>query len=146
MIRQDYILRQIEMLGQILIALRNRILGRKIDGPEAMQELQSVVRKVGIDMEMLRVATPDTLAMLAAPTGEVEPGRCWLMAEALYLDGLTCELEERREDALNALDKAVRLFSLLEPGGVYLVGFPEASERLDEIRDRIRTLEDHSDR
>ncbi len=141
MIRQDYILRQIEMLGQILIELRNRILGRKIDGPAAMQELQAVVRKVGIDIEMLRVATPDTLAMLAAPTGDVEPGRCWLMAEALYLDGLTSELEERREDALNALDKAARLFSLLEPGGVYLVGFPEASERLDEIRDRVRTLE-----
>ncbi len=92
-------------------------------------------------IEMLRVATPDTLAMLVAPTGDVEPGRCWLMAEALYLDGLTSELEERREDALNSLDKAARLFSLLEPGGVYLVGFPEASERLDEIRERVRTLE-----
>jgi hypothetical protein len=52
MSQQDYILRQIEMLGQMLIALRNRILGRKVDGPEAMQEVQSVVRKVGIDMEM----------------------------------------------------------------------------------------------
>ena len=139
--RQDYILRQIEMLGQILIALRNRILGREIDGPEATQELQDVVRKVGIDMDMLRLATPDTLAMLAAPTGDVEPGRCWLMAEALYVDGLTCELEERREDALNSLDKAARLFSLLKPGGVYLVGFPEASERLEEIRDKIEALE-----
>ena len=146
MSKQDYILRQIEMLGPMLIALRNRILGRKVDGPEAMQEVQDVVRKVGLDMEILRVATPDTLAMLAAPTGDVEPGRCWLMAEALYLDGLTSELEERREDALNALDKAVRLFSMLEPGGVYLVGFPEASERLDEIRDRIDALEAQEDR
>jgi hypothetical protein len=145
MSKQDYILRQIEMLGQILIELRNRILGRKIDGPEATQELQDVVRKVGIDVEMLRLASPDTLAMLAAPTGDVEPGRCWLMAEALYLDGLTCELDERREDALNSLDKAGRLFSLLEPGGVYLVGFPEASERINEIRDRIRILEAHQD-
>ena len=146
MSQQDYILRQIEMLGQMLIALRNRILGRKVDGPEAMQEVQSVVRKVGLDMEMLRVATPDTLAMLAAPTGEVEPSRCCLMAEALHLDGLTSELEERREDALNALDKAVRLFSMLEPGGVYLVGFPEASERLEEILDRIDALEAQEDR
>ena len=145
MTKQDYILRQIEMLGQILIALRNRILGRKIDGPEATQELQDVVRKVGIDMGMLRLATPDTLAMLAAPTGDVEPGRCWLMAEALYLDGLTCDLEERREDALSSLDKAARLFSLLEPGGVYLVGFPEASERLGEIREKIEVLEAQED-
>jgi len=145
MTKQDYILRQIEMLGQVLIALRNRILGRKIDGPKATQELQDVVRKVGLDMEMLRLATPDTLAMLAAPTGDVEPGRCWLMAEAMYLDGLTCELEERREDALNSLDKAARLFSLLEPGGVYLVGFPEASERLDEIRDKVKALEAQED-
>jgi hypothetical protein len=139
--RQDFILRQIEMLGEVLIALRNKILGRKTDGAAANQELQGVMRKVGLDMDMLRVATPDTLAMLAAPTGEVEPGRCWLMAESLYLDGLACELEERWQDGLNSLDKAARLFSLLEPGGVYLVGFPEAAERIDEIRERMRSLE-----
>ena len=143
--QRDFLLRQIEMLGQLLIALRKKLLGQKIGGTEARDELQGVARKAGLDMEILRSATPDTLAMLVAPTGEVEPGRCWLMAESLYLDGLTCELEERWQDALNSLDKAERLFGLLEPGGVYLVGFPEAAERVEEIRERMHSLEERLD-
>lgn len=141
--QKDFILRQIEILGQLLIALRNRILGREADGTEVSQELGSVVGRIGLDIELIRSATPDTLALMVAPTGDVDPGRCWLLAETLYLDGLCAVLEERREEALESLGKAARLFSMLEPGGVYLVGFPEANERIDEIRDRIQALETH---
>jgi hypothetical protein len=138
--QRDYILRVIEQAGQMLIALRNRILGRALSDSQIEEELQSVARTTGFDLDLARSASPDTLLMIVAPTGEVEPGRCWVMAETLYLDGLRSLLEERQSDAEASLDKALRLFRLLEPGGAYLTGFPEAAVRCDEIEARLRDL------
>lgn len=86
-----------------------------------------------MDLELARAATPDTLRMLIAPTGEIEPGRCWLLAETLYLDGIRARLAGDAEQESNSLGKARMLFSLLAPMGAFLVGFPEAEERMREI-------------
>jgi hypothetical protein len=71
--------------------------------------------------------------MLIAPTGEIEPGRCWLLAETLYLDGIRARLEGDTQQEMDSLGKARMLFSLLAPMGAFLVGFPEADERIREI-------------
>jgi hypothetical protein len=75
--------------------------------------------------------------MLVAPTGEIEPGRCWLLAETLYLDGLHEAQLSQEEAARDSLAKARMLFSLLRPMGAFLVGFPEAAERIREIDDLV---------
>jgi len=131
--QKDYILRQIEILGAALIALRKRILGGEVDGAEVEARLQEVSQRGGMALDLARAASPETLRMLVAPTGEIEPGGCWLLAETLYLDGLQSHLEGDRDGALDSLAKAHMLFSLLKPMGAFLVGFPEASERIREI-------------
>lgn len=131
--QRDYILRLIEQMGAALVALRNRILGRKVDPEAVHHELSSLAGKAGLDLEMLRGFSAETLHMLVAPSGEVEPARCWTMAEILYLDGLQAHVEDRREDARQSLGKARLLFSFLEPWGGLLVGLPEAAERVTEI-------------
>ncbi|MBI4544275.1 MAG: hypothetical protein HY703_03670 [Gemmatimonadetes bacterium] len=138
--RRDYILRLIEQIGQMLIALRKMIVGRSASAQEVEAELKSVAARVGLDLEIARLATPETLGLLVAPTGEVNPTNCWALAEMLYLDGLNAELEGRGDAARTSYDKAVRLFSLLEPGGAFLVGWPEAGERIEEIRGRVEGL------
>lgn len=138
--QKDYILRLIEQAGAMLIALRNLILGRGASRREIEEHFRAASRVAGLDLQLARLATPDTLALMVAPTGEVEPGRCWLLAELLYLDGLHAQLEERAADARTSYEKAERLFSLLEPGGALLVGFPEAAERIAEIRGRLSAL------
>jgi len=130
---QDYLLRQIEVLGQILIALRKMILGGEADGASVEARLQDVAGKGGMDLELARAASPDTLRMLVAPTGEIEPGRCWLLAETLFLDGLQARATGDEERAADSFGKARMLFSLLAPMGAFLVGFPEAAERMREI-------------
>jgi len=131
--QRDYILRLIEQMGQVLIVLRRRILARALTAAEVEDELLRTGERAGLDLEMLRGLAPDTLVMLVAPTGEVEPGRCWMMAELLYLDGLQAGIEEQPHRAADSLRKAVLLYRMIEPGGGMLLGFPEAAERIAEI-------------
>ena len=141
MAQMDYLLRQIEILGQLLIAIRKMILGGEADGAAVENRLREVAGKGGMELELARAATPDTLRMLIAPTGEIEPGRCWLLAETLYLDGIQARLTEDYERASDSLRKARMLFSLLQPMGAFLVGFPEAAERIHEIDGLLVGLE-----
>ncbi|MBI4539602.1 MAG: hypothetical protein HY704_08870 [Gemmatimonadetes bacterium] len=138
--QRDYLLRMIEQAGEVLIRLRNRILGRVGTAAEIDRQLRSAALNVGLDLDIARMASADTLAMIVAPTGEVDPTRCWFLAEMLYLDGLSAELEGRPEDARGRYAKAIRLFSMVEPGGAFLVGFPEAAERIQEIGRRLGSL------
>jgi hypothetical protein len=133
MAEKDYILRQIERLGAMLIALRKKILGQELESAEVESRLGEISAKGGMALDLARAASPDTLRMLIAPTGEIEPGRCWLLAETLYLDGLQAQLEGDGSRAMDSLGKARMLFSLLKPMGAFLVGFPEAQERIEEI-------------
>jgi hypothetical protein len=136
MTQRDYLLRQIEILGELLIAIRRAILGGSATRTELEASLEEVSSKGGLSLELARASTPDTVKMLIAPTGEIEPGRCWLLAETLYLDGLHAELGGDPGRARDSFEKARMLFSLLQPMGAFLVGFPEAAERIREIDSR----------
>ncbi|MFH1763922.1 MAG: hypothetical protein ABIF09_07000 [Gemmatimonadota bacterium] len=135
--QRDYILRQIEMLGAALVAIRKMIFGGDADGAEVEAQLQKVSGQGGMALDLARAASPDTIHMLIAPTGEIEPGSCWLLAETLYLDGLHAKLVGDGDRASDSLAKAGMLFSLLKPMGAFLVGFPEASERIREIEEQL---------
>ncbi len=138
--QRDYILRLIEQLGQALIRVRKMITGEELAVGRVDDELRLVGRRAGVDLDVARIATPETLVLLVAPTGEPDPGRCWVLGEMLYLDGLAAETEGRRLAALASYDKAVRLFRLTEPGGAFLTGWPEAGERVRELEGRISAL------
>jgi len=140
--QKDFILRQIEMLGAALIAIRKMILGGEVETAEVETRLQEVSQQGGMGLDLARAASPDTLHMLIAPTGEIEPGSCWLVAESLYLDGLLAIHLGDEDRAADSLAKARMLFSLLKPMGAFLVGFPEASERIREIDEQVDTPDD----
>ena len=143
MIQKDYILRQIEILGAALAAIRRMILGGEADAKEVGSRLQKVSEQGGMALDLARAASPETLRLLIAPTGEIEPGSCWLLAETLYLDGLHAQSLADDEWAADSLGKARMLYSLLKPMGAFLVGFPEADERIAEI-DGLRMGSVHS--
>jgi 3-oxoadipate enol-lactonase len=140
--RRDYILRIIEQAGQVLIALREIILDRVAGPGEIDDQLRNAAARAGLDLDVARLATPDTLALLVAPNGEVEPARCWLYAESLYLDGLSAELAGQRDHAWESYHKARLLYSMVKPWGGQLVGWPEAAERMAEIDRRLEGLDD----
>jgi len=131
--QKDYILRQIELLGAALIQIRKKILAGKADAGEVETRLQEISQQGGMALDLARASSPETIRMLIAPTGEIEPGACWLLAESLFLDGLYAVQVGDESRAADSLAKARMLFSLLKPMGAFLVGFPEANERIREI-------------
>jgi len=138
--RRDYILRMIEQLGTMLAELRRRILGRSAEHETVEGELAEVAKLGGLDYDLARVMGPDTLLMMVAPGGDVDPGRCWLLAELSYLDGLEADLAGDPEAARDALERAGFLYGLLRPLPGNLVGVHEADERLAEIESRLGAL------
>jgi hypothetical protein len=137
--QKDFILRQIEILGAALVAIRKMIMGGKAAPAEVEARLQQASEQGGMALDLARAASPDTLHMLIAPTGEIEPGSCWLLAESLYLDGLHAVQLGDEDRAADSLAKARMLFALLKPMGAFLVGFPEASERIREIDEQVES-------
>jgi len=121
------------MMGEILIAIRRMILGGGTKPSEVRARLNEVSGRTGMDLDLARASTPETLRMLVAPAGEVEPGRGWLLAETLLLDGLQAKQEGDLARWEDSLLKARMLFKLLGPMGAFLVGFPEAAVRVEEI-------------
>ena len=139
--QRDYILRMIEQFGRFALALRQLITGGGAGSGRARDQLTSVASNAGLDLDLARVATADTLLMLAAPSGELDPSRCWMYAETLYLDGLDAELSGDLDRAWSAYGRARALFAAVGPMGAFLVGFPEARERIEEIDGRLAALE-----
>jgi hypothetical protein len=137
---RDYILRMIEQFGRFAAALRRRILGGEATHAELQAQLSSAAHQAGLDIELARVASIEMLEPLVAPGGDVDPSRCWMCAEVLYLDGLDAQLAEDPEHARSSYAKARVLFSLVAPMGAFLVGFPEARMRIEEIDQRLDSL------
>ena len=133
MMQRDYILRMIEELGAVLIALRNAILGRTARATDVEDALRRASAGAGMDLDLARAASIDALPAMMAPTGEVDPARCWLLAEVLMTDGVSLLSSGETERARSSLAKAAALFTLVAPEGAFLAGFPEAGERIEEI-------------
>ncbi len=138
--RRDYVMRLIEQVGQMLLALRRRILAREVTTSETREELRAAARAGGLDYDLARAMTPDTLLLMVAPGGEVDPGRCWLLAEMFYLEGVEAELVGQVGEARDSLERAAFLFGMLQPIAGNLVGLPESAPRIEEIERRLTGL------
>lgn len=141
MTQTDYILRMIEQMGQILVALRKMILQQSSPAQVISARLAAVASQSGFDLTLARAATFETIEMLVAPEGDLDPTRCWLVAEVLCLDGLQAQLEGRTEAAEVSFRKSLPLYALLKPKGLFL-GLPEAAVRMSEVEVRLMTLDE----
>ena len=142
MYRRDYILRLIEQLGRQLIALRNRILRREQDRDAVRQEIGEIATRTGIDLDVARMVDVSTLRLLMSVAGNVDPGRCWLTAELLLLEGL--DAAQAGDSALARLDfaRALDLYSMVEQDWQPLDELPPVNERIAETQRLLAELAD----
>ena len=82
-----------------------------------------------MDLDLARAASVESVPAMMAPTGEVEPMRCWLLAEVLMTDGINQLREGEHDRARSSLARAAALFGLVGPWGAYLTG--SRGERTD---------------
>ena len=142
MVQRDYILRMIEELGAALIALRKAIFGGTAPAGEVEDTLRRAASGAGMDIDLARAVSVEALPGMVAPTGEVEPARCWVLAEALMTDGVYQFQRGKHAPARSSLAKAAALFDLVGPGGAFLTGFPEARVRIAEIEGLLAEIGD----
>jgi len=135
-IQRDYILRLIEQAARALAALFKQVVGGEVVGQDARDEVDKVLAGIGLDLDLALRASPDTLELMIASTGEVDPTRTWVLAESLYVFALGAEADGDVAGARAAFERAGRLYALLEPGAAFY-GLPEAGARVREIRDRL---------
>jgi hypothetical protein len=139
-LQRDYILRLIEQAGFVLRQLLQRIQAEPVTLEERTHELQRAAQLGGLDLELLRLCDIEGLWHQVALTGEADPARTWLAAETLYADALANEIAGDKDAALEAYVKAASLFRLMEPNWVLPTGFPEATDRINEIEVKLENL------
>ncbi len=139
MYRQDYIIRLIEQFGRALAALRNGILGRQLSPSEAHAQVRAVASQSGLQLDVARTLDPVMLLMWLAPRGDadIDPGKFWLMAELLFLEGLQAHQDGRDAAARADLERARLILSKLEPDWRPQADLASAGERIAEIEDRL---------
>ena len=138
--QRDYILRLIEQAGFVLKQLLQRIEAEPISYEERTEALARAAQLGGLDLDMLRLSDIDGLWNQVALTGEADPARTWLAAETLYADAVAQEIDGDKQAALQSYVKAASLFRLMEPTWVLPTGFPEATERVIEIEEKLEHL------
>lgn len=138
--RSDFILRMIERFGQMLLALRKRIL-RGEDPQQIESDLAATSRQAGVDLPLVRSFTLESLVMFVDRDGEIELDRAWLMAEILSLDGIQSARLGRSDGARDSLIKARALYEIVGPRGSMLIGIPDIDERITEIDAALEELE-----
>lgn len=139
MYQRDFILRMIERIGQMLLAIRKRIL-RGDDARAIEDDLQAGSQQAGFDLDVVRGFTLDSLMMLVVKDGDIALDRAWLMAEVLLLDGMHAARTNDEEGARASLLKARALYDVVGPEGAMLVGIPDVRERLAEVDEQLRSL------
>jgi hypothetical protein len=142
MYQRDYILRLIEQLAQILIVLRNRILGRQGDPAMLRMEIRTVAAQAGLDLDVAKVVDLTTLRMLVSLAGNIDAGRCWLLAELLYLEGLQAHKAGDRDQARRDVERARELHSWLEPEWKPFDELPAVGARMEEMSTLLTSIED----
>jgi hypothetical protein len=142
--QRDYILRMIEQLGAALVRLRQMITGQA-SSAEVHAEMQKTAMSAGVNLEMARLMSTEMLVSLISAGRELNPSRCWMTAELLLLDAMAAETRGDAGNAEISFTKALGLYELLEPAGAFLVGWPEARERVEEINAALVRLRPSAD-
>lgn len=137
MFRQDYIMRLIEQFARVLATLLHRIRGRQVSAEVARTEIAAIARQCGLDLDVARGLDSTMLRMWLAPRGEIDPGRFWLMGELLLIEGIQSREEGASAAARADLQRALTVFSEIDPAWRPQPDLPSAGERVSEIRQAL---------
>lgn len=93
--------------------------------------LAEAAGRAGLDLEVARIADLPTLERVLASS----PGKCWVVAEVLFLDGLRARSRGRSDEARALLEKARALYGHVGEGIDLPDGAPSPGERMRRIEE-----------
>jgi hypothetical protein len=108
--REDYLLRQIALMGRVLARIRRLLIdGRSADAGE---EIQRAAHEGGIDLPLLIRLDSASLEMLLVTGGEIDRPKCALFAEVLFLEWQRRLSIGPAETARRCAERALLLYGL----------------------------------
>jgi hypothetical protein len=131
---KDHILRMIQRLGRALDRILNGLLSpSEVEIQEVESELSEIAREADFDLELARVLSVDTLSMMMAAEGDVDPSRRWLLAELLYLRGLLADRGGDTAAGRECFERSLDLYRMVPPEWSEEMSLPSPSERIREL-------------
>ena len=127
--REDYLLRMIAQMAQVLARIRRML--REGKNAEAGSELEDAAKKGGIDLRLLIALDETSLEPMLRRGGEIDRPKCAFFAEVVYLEWRREYAMARLERADRCAQRALLLYALAYDGIVID----------DETRLRIEELE-----
>lgn len=123
---------QLQRLAESLLRLE-RLLEAEGGDPTVVREgLEETAHRMGVHLEVVRLADPETLLQMHGPASGGDPGKLWAMAEILFLDGLRARAEGNDAEACQRFETATALFSRIDPELEIPEGYPAPEARMDE--------------
>lgn len=130
--REDYLLRMIAQMAQVVARIRRMLLEGK--NAEAGDELAHAAQKGGIDLQFVSALDEASLRPLLLTGGEIDRPKCALFAELMYLERQRQLAMGQVQRAEQCAQRALLLYALAYDGIVMD----------DETRQRVAELKEHS--
>src|SRR5690606_15636902 len=129
-----YILRLIEQLGAALGRLTGQLHDDQVndlaDFADLDATLDEIARQAGLDLGLASRLSTESLMILIAPGDELDPSRCWLLAELLYLRGIQHERGGDETAARAARSRSLHLFRMVRPEWSMEISLPDPATRI----------------
>jgi hypothetical protein len=100
-------------------------------------ELDALAERVGVDLELARQLTPESLELLVAPEGSTDPLRTWLVAELFYVSGRVAEQAGEAAVAMESDRRALRLYRRVDRERLPDANLPDPGSRSAELSERL---------
>lgn len=124
---------QLQRLAEMLQEVERR---QEAGGGEAHlveSGLREVALRTGVDLDILRIATGNTLLDVLGSDGTDDPGKLWLAAEILFLEWRRARAGNEENEARGVREKALLLYRAVDPGLVPPPGSVPPAERIREL-------------
>jgi hypothetical protein len=128
---------QLQRLAESLLRVERMLEAAGADATRIEEGLEEVAGRLGVHLDIVRMADPATLVAVLDPEGRGDAGKLWAAAEILFLDGLLALAREGRTAALGRMERARFLYGRVSPYAKLPHGTVPPSERLQEIEARI---------
>lgn len=129
--REDYILRNIALMGRALARVRRMLIEGK--NSEAAEEINRVSRDGGLDLPLLMGLDSESIAQLLLTGGEIDRPKSAFFAEILHLEWRRRVAVGSAKTAPHCAQRALMLYGLAYHGIVVD----------DETKERVASLEDY---
>lgn len=122
--QRDYLLRQIQLMTQAIVALIRRLTGLKEDGSTSEEEIQQATNEMlteqfGMDLSDFLEIPLEEIADIIVNTKGIDASNIELFAEVIYLNAKACIQKEKKAqlfmialEIYNYIDRESGTFSM----------------------------------